>query len=123
MKKLLQFLLVGICFTYAAVSAASAESVKIQMKSDHPKQVMLKFYSMHRDHYWPSADRSYVIKDYDLHTYHLGCNRGEKICWGAWVKNRPNGIYWGIGTSRNNGCKNCCITCDGSTYSGSTLKP
>jgi len=51
-----------------------------------------------------------VIDDYDIHTYTLSCNRGEQICYGAWVRGNSD-RYWGSGYDGQQRCSSCCLTC------------
>ena len=96
---------------------AFADNVTFRIKSDHPKKVQIKFYSQQRNHVWPTRTTSYNLFDSDLHDFRLECNRGEKICYGAWVMNTGSS-YWGVGYGDKDGCERCCIICsDGATLS------
>jgi len=93
-------------------TAAYAESLLWHFRSDHANIVSLEFYSQNRGHVWPGDDQVYVIDDYDVHDYPLECQPGEKICYGAWVRN-DSSSYWGAGYDGVQACENCCYTCDG----------
>ena len=86
--------------------------VTFEVKSNHPNSVLLSFYSMPgKLRQWPGGGQSYVIKDYDSHTYPLNCQAGEKICYGAWVEGNRLTPYWGAGHEGGEACQNCCLTC------------
>ena len=44
---------------------------------------------------WPSATTAYIIRDFQVASYKLGCVAGESICYGAAVKgNRTSYCFW-----------------------------
>jgi len=91
-------------------SIASAAKLTWHVRSEHSKVTSLEFYSQDRDYVWPANGEVYVIDDYDTHTYTLSCNEGEKICYGAWIRNNSDS-YWGSGYNGEQACENCCFTC------------
>jgi len=93
-------------------AAASAETLTFSVRSFHKNQVDVAFYSQSRSHSWPGGDKVWVIKDYEVHDYRLNCNKGEKICYGAWVRGSSSS-YWGAGRGGRQSCKSCCFTCNG----------
>ncbi|MBU1173968.1 MAG: hypothetical protein KKH72_01085 [Alphaproteobacteria bacterium] len=93
-------------------AAAQAETLTFNVKSNHENVVSLEFYSQDRSVAWPGGGEVYVIDDYQIHTYSLSCQRGESICYGAWVRN-SNSEYWGVGYNDTQGCESCCWVCDG----------
>lgn len=90
----------------------AANSVTFEITSKDRRQVDIKFFSKTRDVVWPSTDRAYYIEAYNAekHTYPLSCNRGEKICYGAY-RHEDTSTYWGVGYKAQKGCDDCCITC------------
>lgn len=101
---------------------AKAESFTFQVRSYHPNIVQLEFYSQNSNRAWPGGSRAYELKDYKVHEYRLNCRRGEKICFGAWVKGNSN-TYWGVGAHNRNRCSNCCYTCNGGRTEIRNLQP
>ena len=91
-------------------SLAGAASLKWHVRSEHDAKISLEFYSQDRDHVWPGDGDVYVIDDFDTHDYTLTCNKGEKICYGAWVRNHSDS-YWGSGYDGKEACDTCCFTC------------
>ena len=89
---------------------ASAAELVWRFKSEHQHQVSLEFYSQDRNHVWPGGGDVYVLKDSDTHTFSLNCNYGEKICFGAWVRN-DSSSYWGAGYDGADACESCCFSC------------
>ena len=70
-------------------------TVTFQIKSNHPNTVALSFHSAtDRSRVWPDDGNVYVIDDRNVHTYRLSCERGEQICYGAWVNGGALSSYW-----------------------------
>ena len=95
-------------------SLASADSITWRIRSFHKNVVDVEFYSQNRRHVWPGGGKVYTLRDYESHQARISCIRGEKICFGAWVRGNPRS-YWGVGRGGKNGCKGCCYTCGGDT--------
>ena len=92
------------------------------IKSNHYYSVSLIFYSSTRPgHQWPGGDQEYVLRDSSVHSYRIGCQRGEKICYGAWPTGNPRAGHWGVGFGGQQGCANCCRSCDGTESGEFTL--
>lgn len=98
-----------------AASAASAETLTFLMRNNYGTNIEVEFYSRTRSHVWPGNGQIYPLDTYGNHSYKLGCQYGEQICYGAWVAGDRNGIYWGVGPGGQYGCSNCCYTCQGGT--------
>lgn len=102
---------------------AAADELEITVRSDYEYTVQLKFFSRTRSHVWPSASTSWVLNDYNEHTFSMTCMSGEKICLGAWnvlSGNVTGSTYWGVGTGRQ-GCTKCCFTCGDGPYKTQVL--
>ena len=107
-------------------TVASAASLKWHVRSEHSKVTSLEFYSQDRDYVWPGGGEVYVIEDYDEHTYTLSCNKGEKICYGAWVPEDDDDddiTYWGAGKDGDKSCSRCCFRCLNQTTNVINLDP
>lgn len=107
---------------FAPVQAAKADELVWTFRSDHPNVVSLEFYSQTRSHVWPGNGKVYILDDSEEHTYSLNCRTGEKICYGAWVRNRSS-QYWGVGYNGEEGCTGCCYTCGGGATKVFVLNP
>ena len=94
------------------IVAASYSSLTPRMRSFNRHQVAVRFYSLNRSVVWPSQDRVYLLKDYEVHQFPLSCVAGERICYGAWAY-PDRAKTWGLGTNKRNGCTTCCFVCDG----------
>ena len=105
-----------------SADVARAESLTFSVRSEHPNIVSLEFYSEDRSHSWPGGGEVYILDDSATHTYNLSCNRGEKICMGAWVRGRTE-EYWGVGRNSRRSCTACCFICDGSATRTQVLNP
>ncbi len=83
----------------------------VEVRSFDPHTLELGFFSQtNTGRAWPGGDQVYLISDHELHTYRLTCQRGEKICFGAWRRGNTNS-YWGGGYAAREGCTNCCLMC------------
>lgn len=121
--KLIRIFVVAIAMLISSFSsAANAENFTFNVQSNHPNIVSMEFYSQARNAAWPGDGQVYVLDDYATHAFTLSCNRGEQICYGAWVRSQSN-TYWGVGLNDTQGCRNCCYTCNGSQTDVISLDP
>lgn len=111
--------LLAVCLGISG--AARADSLRWTLNSDHPNVVDLEFYSQDYNRAWPGNGKVYYIDDYNKHTYTLNCRYGEKICYGAWVRNDES-TYWGVGPDNRYSCSNCCGVCGKGDMVGITLR-
>jgi hypothetical protein len=95
-----------------AASPACAQSLTWKFKSEHPNTVSVELYSDNRNRVWPGSGEVYSLNDYSTRTINISCIRGEKICYGAWVRNTQSSS-WGAGYGGKSSCKRCCYECDG----------
>jgi hypothetical protein len=98
--------------TLAEPRGAFAEDETFRVTSMAEKDVQIEFFSEDRHHVWPGNDKAYNLNDYKEHGFKLACVNNEKICYGAWVTNKPN-VYWGMGFNGKEGCADCCVGCSG----------
>jgi hypothetical protein len=91
---------------------AAADTITWRMKSFHPNAVHVKFYSMNRNHEWPTRTTAYAIRDYKQNNMKISCVNGERICYGAYVVGNVNS-YWGVGNNPKRSCTSCCYVCRG----------
>jgi hypothetical protein len=83
---------------------------KLTNKADY--SIMVKFFSQTRNWQWPSPTQHYNLDDSDQHEFHIGCQSGEKICYGgSYAANDKT--HWGVGYKGDKACQGCCITCGG----------
>lgn len=95
----------------SAVSAGSkSDTVTFRLQSTYEYKVQVEFYSQDRDFAWPGGDKAYNLEDSEVHEFPLDCQRGETICYGAWVTGNDD-LYWGVGMNNSYKCKNCCFKC------------
>ncbi|GGB57168.1 hypothetical protein GCM10011316_31570 [Roseibium aquae] len=103
--------------------SASAETLTFQIRSEHPNIVDVELYSDTRQgHVWPGRERVYVLNNYTLQRIGISCQKGERVCYGAWVRNRTE-TYWGVGYQNRMRCRSCCYICDGGQTEVIVLKP
>jgi len=113
----------SLFYSISAAAPASAETLLWRFESKHPNIVSVELYSdSRRGHVWPGSNKVYVLDDYSVKTINISCRSGEKVCYGAWVKNRTN-LYWGVGYKNRNRCSNCCYTCNGGQTRVIVLNP
>ena len=93
---------------FAGAQGAAAEDLTFRVKSMAEKNVQIRFFSQDRRVTW----RAHDLDDYNEHNIELSCIRDERICYGAWIKNRPN-EYWGAGADGRAACTDCCYKCTG----------
>lgn len=105
-------LLAAVTLALLPLVPAKAESLLFSVQSKYPYIVHIAFYSDNRNWEWPGDDKVYVLDDSRVHDYSLGCNSGEKICYGAWPKGTRKS-YWGVGPDGNQSCRGCCYICNG----------
>lgn len=107
---------IGLAGMMLACGTAQADSITWQIRSFHRNAVHVKFYSMNRNHVWPTSTTAYAIRDYNLHRMTIACVRGERVCYGAHVVGNVN-AYWGVGANPRRACTNCCYICRGAVVS------
>ena len=115
-RKMWALLAVFVLGVLLSPVTSGAGEMTWQVKSVYRHKVQIEFYSQDRKRAWPGGNRAYRLDDYEVHSFSLSCNSGEKICYGAWVVG-DTGTYWGVGMNDRYGCEGCCYTCDGDTYS------
>ena len=111
-KKGKTLILAAIAWMTVAIGTTAAMSAELvwHFRSEYDYAISLEFYSQSRGHVWPGDNQVYVIRDGDVHDYSLSCNNGEKICYGAWVRNNSSS-FWGSGYNGDQSCDSCCFTC------------
>lgn len=72
-------------------------------------KIFVKFYS--QNHVWPGQATHIELADNLEHSFRLGCDIGEKICFGGGYSQDGLGLYWGVGFLGNQGCNACCLAC------------
>ena len=103
----------------------SSDQLEISFRSRHPNKVDLAFFSQDRSVGWPGDNQVYNLYDDKVHSFTLNCQPGERICWGAAVRRKPNqgyGNFWGAGIDGKEACDRCCLTC-GNLYNTEILDP
>lgn len=94
-------------------SAEAQSSLTFRFRNEHRSVVNYELYANARRHVWPGGGQVYTLTDSATHQTKIACNAGEKVCYGAWIKNSRR-KQWGAGSGGKSGCKQCCYTCNGS---------
>ena len=93
--------------------AAHAENLVWSLSKQYSGVISVSFYSESRNHEWPGGGQVWLLeRNQQRYSFNLRCNRGESICFGAWVRGNPD-IYWGVGQDRRFSCQKCCHICNG----------
>lgn len=112
MKRSVLVALVLILGQLCMVGAAKAETMVWKFRSHHANIVDIQLYAPARNVVWPGNSQVWSLKDYNAHNVTINCVRGEKVCYGAWVRGTESS-YWGAGRGNRKSCTNCCGTCGG----------
>ncbi len=106
-------LLAGLSSVVSDVALAQvSDSVTFEVRSSYQHRAQVSFYSQNRKYEWPGNGKVWGLNDSKMHTYSLACNRGEKICMGAWATGNSR-ISWGVGLDNKDSCNGCCRVCGG----------
>jgi uncharacterized protein YecT (DUF1311 family) len=99
----------------ALSGAADAKRLIFRFVNESGSPIDVQLYAGQRSHVWPGVSESWSIPP-NKKTYSepIACERGEKICFGAWVHGRED-INYGVARNNVTRCENCCYTCKG-TY-------
>jgi hypothetical protein len=116
----LRSIVLALLMALPVAAPARAESLTFWMASNHDYEISLEF-SSSKTRVWPGNGRYYVLDDYEPHSFKLNCQRGEKVCYGAWETGGE--VRWGMGFQRDRRCTSCCYTCNGATTQLITLQP
>jgi hypothetical protein len=114
MKKWLSAVLVLAFGLFGAgnfATSAQADTINWNIQSFSQNQVNVKFYSMNRNHQWPSSSSHYPLKTSNATKIAISCIKGERVCYGAVVAGGTTN--WGRGPTGKAGCATCCYVCSG----------
>lgn len=74
-----------------------------------------RFFDTTNNLVWPGTDRHYYTEFYNQrYTSTLTCRTGAKICFGGETGN----LKWGVGLNEEQGCTDCCYTCQSGVDQG-----
>lgn len=110
MKKSVLAALVLVAAQIFAVGAAMAEPMVWKFRSYHANIVDVQLYASARNNVWPGNGQVWSLKDSNAHNVTINCVRGEKVCYGAWVRGTESS-YWGGGRGNRKNCTSCCYIC------------
>jgi hypothetical protein len=95
---------------FGAQGMANAETMTWKFKSYHATVVDVQIYAPARNNVWPRNGQVWSLKDSNVQDVKIDCGRGEKVCYGAWVRGTESS-YWGGGRNYKQSCSTCCYTC------------
>jgi len=104
------FILLQVVGLDARTAQAQSGVVTFKFTNTTPYKILVKFYSQDRNHVWPSSSSHYVLDDSIQRVSRLGCQVGEKICYGA-SYGENSSSYWGMGYRGDKDCQGCCLRC------------
>ncbi|MEX0347614.1 MAG: hypothetical protein AB3N20_22010 [Rhizobiaceae bacterium] len=103
-------LAVGIVSTVVAPIAQAAE-ISFRFTNHLSSPVWVKLFSSDRLKDWPDDGRLFILADSSPRNFSVGCELGERICYGAWIEGDIT-HYWGSGNEGKFDCDNCCTICE-----------
>jgi hypothetical protein len=104
-------IVIGTVCLIATIAQAHAADIKFHILNSTPYDIQVRFYSKTRAVSWPGPSSAWnQTTDHVVHDYSLGCNPGEKVCYGAWSMPH-HADKWGLGDNSKATCTSCCGTC------------
>ncbi len=111
MHKILTKIVFGfLLIAGAGTGPAQSGEATFVLTNNAPYTIMIKFFSQNRGWEWPTATTHWTLTDNGEHAFRLGCQDGEKICYGG-AYTADDRTYWGVGFNGNKSCKGCCLVC------------
>ncbi len=117
------------CWPGSPSHIAEAERIRREtslvwvFKRRNSHTIHLQLYSQKRRGWvWPAPQRVWILSNDEIFERSINCKKNEKICYGAWIKNRSS-YYWGCGYDCKQGCKDCCYTCGSGRTNTYNLNP
>jgi hypothetical protein len=110
MRKIVALSLWSIALLATAPAASAAEMVW-PFKNTTSYDVDVQFYAPDRSWVWPQPGRVFFVRPRGKDRFRVSCRRGERVCFGAWIRGHRSGSYWGAGPDARYGCTGCCYTC------------
>jgi hypothetical protein len=92
-------------------AAASAAEMVWPFTNSTRYDVDVQFYAPDRNWVWPQSGRVFFVRPGRKDRFRFSCRRGERVCFGAWIRGHRSGSYWGAGPDARYGCTGCCYTC------------
>lgn len=82
----------------------------------------LRFFDLTYGATYPSTTTYWSLNPGDDKVFHLNCNKGANVCFGASVHSDQT-LYWGLSVygNENSGSQGACHVCDGSTVTTISL--
>lgn len=111
-SRLFARLFASVLIALMLVTAAKAATFTFNMRNSQYYAVEVELYAQNRRHVWPGGGEVYYLDDGEEKQIYISCQRGEKICYGAWISGDTD-TYWGVGKNNSHRCSNCCYTCNG----------
>jgi len=110
--------LIILLFSLIAVSAHAGDygdTVQtVILTNNTGRYIDFEFTDDGHGHVWPGGDQAYRLPPHETTKTSLNCYRGQKICYGAWVRGDDE-QYWGAGNANSQHCNDCCFRCEGDT--------
>lgn len=110
MKYLSRFFVTALALLTSFTSAAETMTLNVQNDSEYV--VQLKLFSRDRSEQWPSFSKAFGVKpSKDAQALEIKCDKGENICYGAWLPQSGVVATWGAGQKGTIPCDACCFVC------------
>ena len=116
MRKFLTAIFFGLLLIVGpGTESAQSGDATFKMTNKARFNIMIKFFSQTRKWEWPSATSHWNLNDTAQHNFRLGCQDGEKICYGGSFT-ADDKTHWGVGFKGDKGCTGCCLTCGNNVW-------
>ena len=111
MRRLFTAIFFGLLLIVGAgTESAQSGDATFKLTNNARYSIMVKFFSQNRNWQWPNSTSHWTLSDNGQHSFRLGCQDGEKICYGG-SYTADDRTHWGVGFQGNKGCQGCCLTC------------
>jgi len=116
MRKFLATIFCGLLLIVAGWTGPAQCGDETFKLTNHGRfSIMVKFFSQNRHWEWPGATQHWTLGDTGEHDFKLGCQDGEKICFGG-SYTADDKTYWGVGFKGDKPCQGCCLTCSNGSH-------
>src|SRR4051795_12620593 len=97
MCKLLAAISLGLLLLVeAGTGLAQSGDATFRLTNKARFSISIKFFSQNRNWIWPGATSHWTLSDDAQHAFRLGCQDGEKICYGG-SYTADDKTHWGVG--------------------------
>lgn len=96
---------------FTEYGSAGGPEMTLRFTNHAQTPVLVELYSPDRAKSWPDDGQLFLLDDSSPRKFTIGCELGEKICYGAWQEGDIN-HSWGAGYEGKKDCDDCCHICE-----------